>query len=91
MDRLSKWNVELYSADNWGVYPEVIEEDKLYQSKSQTVYLEQNNGWQRYWFARFWRKSIVISKSLEMADLTMALFAKFHVNGSWEKPLPLLS
>ncbi len=91
MDRLSKWNVELYCVDNWGVYPEVIEEDKLYQSKSQTVYLEQNNGRQRHWFARFRRKSIVISRSLEMVDLTMALFAKFHVNGSWEKLLQLLS
>jgi insertion element IS1 protein InsB len=35
----------------------------------------------RHWFARFKRKSIVVSKSLEMVDLTMALYAKFHVNG----------
>ena len=27
---------------NWGVYHEVIAVGKLYQSKSQTVYLEQN-------------------------------------------------
>ena len=62
----------------------VIAADKLYQSKSQTVYLEQNNGRQRHWFARFRRKSIVVFKTLEMVDLTMALFAKFHVSGSWE-------
>ena len=54
------------------------------QSKSQTVHLEQNNGRQRHWFARFRRKSIVVSKTLEMVDLTMALFARFHVNGSWK-------
>jgi DNA-binding IclR family transcriptional regulator len=35
----------------------------------------------RHWFARLKRQSIVVSKSLEMVDLTMALYAKFHVNG----------
>jgi transposase-like protein len=40
-----------------------------------------NNCRQRHWFARFKRKSIVVSKSLHMVDLTMALFARFHVNG----------
>ena len=39
MERLSRWKVELFCTDNWGVYPEVIVADKLYQSKSQTVYL----------------------------------------------------
>ncbi|MBF0426297.1 MAG: IS1 family transposase, partial [Magnetococcales bacterium] len=32
-------------------------------------------------FARFRRRTIVVSKSLEMVDLTVALFARFHVNG----------
>ena len=59
-------------------------------SKSQTVYIEQNNGRQRHWFSRFRRKSIVVSKTLEMIDLTMALFARFHVNGSWKEIAPLL-
>lgn len=84
IERLSKWNVELFYTDNWGVYQETVAEEKLYQSKSQTVYLEQNNGRQRHWFARFRRKSIVVSKTLEMVNLTMALFARFHVNGSWK-------
>lgn len=74
MERLSRWKVELFCTDNWGVYPEVIVKHKLYQSKSQTVYLEQNNGRQRHWFARFRRKSIVVSKTLEMVDLTMVTF-----------------
>ena len=91
MDRLKKWNVELYCTDNWSVYLGVIPEDKLFQGKSQTFYLEQNNGRQRHWFARFRRKSIVVSKTLEMVDLTMALFAKFHVNGSWKYISALVS
>lgn len=91
IDRLSKWNVEVFCTDSWAVYPEVICEDRLVQSKSQTYYLEQNNGRQRHWYARFRRKSIVVSKTLEMVDLTMALFARFHVNGSWKDVLSVLS
>jgi len=29
-------------------------------------------------------KSLVVSKSLRMVDLTMGLFARFHVNGQRE-------
>jgi len=32
----------------------------------------------RHWFARFRRRTCVVSKSIEMVDLTVALFAKFH-------------
>jgi insertion element IS1 protein InsB len=50
-------------------------------SKRVTKGIERNHTPNRHWFARFKRKSIVVSRSLEMVDLTMALFAKFHVNG----------
>ena len=89
-NRLKKWNVELFCPDEWHVYPQVIDEEKLFQGKSQTIYIEQNNKRQRHWFARFKRKSIVVSKSLEMVDLTMALFAKLHVNGNYKNILALL-
>ena len=46
--------------------------------------------WQRHWFGRFKRKSIIISKSKEMVDLTMALLAKFWVNGNQDELLSLL-
>jgi transposase-like protein len=45
---------------------------------------------QRHWFGRFKRKSIIVSKSKEMVDLTMALFAKFWVNGNQDELLYLL-
>ena len=91
MERLSGWEVELFCTDNWAVYSEVIDKDKLLQTKSQTFYLEQNNGRQRHWYARFRRKSIVVSKTLEMVDLTMALFARFHVNRPGENIISLLN
>ena len=34
-----------------------------------------------HWFGRFKRKSIIVSKSVEMVNLTIALFARFRVNG----------
>lgn len=78
------WDVLL---GQFAVYSEVIGEDRLIQSKSQTYYLEQNNGRQMDWYARFRRKSIVVSKTLEMVNLTIALFARFHMNGSWKDTL----
>ena len=89
--RLSKWDIELFCADKYAAYAEVIDEDKLIQSKSQTHYLEQNNGWQRHWYARFRRKSIVVFKTLEMVNHTMALFAAFHVKGTVKNILSLLN
>jgi IS1 family transposase len=62
------------------VYDAAYKPGKHCVGKDQTYRIEQNNSRQRHWFARFRRKSIVVSRSLEMIDLTMALFAAFHVN-----------
>jgi hypothetical protein len=43
--------------------------------------ISRNHCRQRHWFGRFKRKSIIISKAKEMVELTMALFARFRVNG----------
>jgi insertion element IS1 protein InsB len=50
-------------------------------SKAHTDAIERNHCRQRHWFGRFKRKSIIVSKSKVMVDLTMALFARFRVNG----------
>jgi insertion element IS1 protein InsB len=60
------------------------------QSKATTHSIERNHGRQRHWFGRFKRKSIIVSKSKEMVDLTMALFARFWVNGNQDELLSLL-
>lgn len=80
----------MFCADEYSVYLETIPEELLLQTKSQAISIEQNNSRQRHWFARFRRKSLVVSKTLEMVDLTMALFARFHVNGSWKQILSLV-
>ena len=79
--RLNKAHVRLYCTDEYHVYRAVMPGKKLAMSKRVPQGIERNPMPNRHWFARFKRTSIVVSKSLEMVDLTMALFAKFHVNG----------
>jgi insertion element IS1 protein InsB len=74
--------VQIYCTDEYQVYRAIIPERRLVMSKRGTTGIERNHTPNRHWFARFKRKSIVVSKSLEMVDLTMALYARFHVNGN---------
>ena len=83
LDRLAKWNVRVYFSDHWEAYTELIPPGLLVQTKAETHGIERNNFRQRHWFARFRRKTCVVSRSLQMVDLTMALYAKFQVNGAF--------
>ena len=71
-----------YCTDHWKVYATVIPPEKLIMSKAKTAEIERNHCRQRHWFGRFKRKSIIVSKAKDMVDLTMALFARFRVNGN---------
>lgn len=77
---MKKWNVKLFFADGWSSYSDLIPPNLLIQTKTQTHLIESNNFPQRHWFARFRRKTCVVSRSVEMVDLTVGLYAKFHVN-----------
>jgi insertion element IS1 protein InsB len=88
--RLAQWDVQRYGTDQWAAYASVLPQDQLVQSKTTTHDIEWNHGRQRHWFGRFTRKSIIVSKSVEMVDLTVALFAKFWVNGNQDELLSLL-
>ena len=83
--RLLRWNVTVYCTDDWKPYQELLSQhpDAYHViTKSETIAIERNNSDNRHWFARFKRKSKVISKSKEMVDLTMGLFTKFRVHGT---------
>ena len=73
-------DVTVYFADNWDSYAELIPPELLIQTKRETHGIERNNFRQRHWFGRFRRKTCIVSRSITMVDLTMGLFAKFHVN-----------
>jgi len=90
VDRLAQWDVKLYCTDKWATYAAVIPQDKLVQSKATTHDIKRNHCRQRHWFGRFKRKSIIVSKSKEMVHLTIALFAKFWVNGNQDELILLL-
>ena len=77
---MKRWNVKVFFSDGWGAYRDLIPEELLIQTKTQTHLIESNNMPQRHWFARFRRKTCVVSRSLEMVDLTTMLYAAYHVN-----------
>ena len=62
------------------VYREAIPLWQLKQTKVETWGIENNNGRQRHWLARFRRRTCVVSKTKQAIDLTMFLFAHFHCN-----------
>ncbi len=80
--RLEKWNVKVYYTDDYQTYASVIPREKLVQTKKETHAIERNPCRMRHGFGRFKRKSIIVSKSVEMVNLTVALFARFRVNGN---------
>ena len=82
VEHLSTLNVEMYYTDNYQVYESVLPVSKHVQTKAETHRIERNNCRMRHWFGRFKRKSIIVSKSMEMVELTIALFARFRVNGN---------
>ena len=81
--------VAIFFADNWEAYSELIPSHMLIQTKAETNGVERNNFRQRHWLGRFRRKTCIISRSWLMVDLTMSLFAKFHVNGGFAQILQM--
>lgn len=90
-ERLKRWSAKLFCTDSYDVYSMVIKDTKLKQSKSQTYRIEGNNGRQRHWFGRFRRRTVIVSQCVEMVELTMALFARFHVNWNSDEIVSLVS
>ena len=89
LGRLERLNVAIYFADHWEAYAELIPPEMLVQGKAWTHGVERNNFRQRHWCGRFRRKTCMVSRCLLMIDLTVFLFARFHVNGSREEILQL--
>ena len=77
---MKAWKVKVFFADGWNAYADVIPKKLLTQTKRETHLIESNNMPQRHWFARFRRKTVCVSRSLKMVDLTVGLYANFHVN-----------
>lgn len=83
IDRLKAWNPLFYCTDDCVGFPKLLPPERHHAGKDGTVAIEQNNGRQRHYLARFKCKSIVVSKSKDMVDLSIQLFAAVHVNKSF--------
>jgi insertion element IS1 protein InsB len=78
--RVEPWGVRLFCTDDWPAYDAALPAGRHYVGKDQTQCSESNNARQRHRFARFRRRTCVISRSTAMVDATM-LFAFYHYNG----------
>lgn len=85
LNRLPLLSIRIFFADHWEAYAELIPPELLIQTKAETHGIERNNFRQRHWCGRFRRKTCMVSRSLLMIDLTVSLFARFHVNGAQEE------
>jgi insertion element IS1 protein InsB len=91
VDRLAPWEVKVYGPDTWATSASVIPQDNLVQRTATTHDIERHHCRQRHGFGRFTRQSIMVSKSKEMVQLTIALFATFCVNGNQDELVSLLA
>ncbi len=85
LERLKRWNVTLYGTDEFGLYDSLLPVGRHDMGKDETVAVEPVNTRLRHWFARFRRRSCVVSKASAMVDATIALFAAYHINGTGAK------
>ena len=71
---LDKIGVEgkTFVTDDWEGYHRLIREDQLFTGKDLTVSIEQDNSNIRHFVARFRRRTKVVSKVVEMVDLSLS-------------------
>jgi IS1 family transposase len=84
MNRLQQWKTTVYCTDHWEAYGAAIPPEKHCITKRETVAIERNNCLQRHWLGRFRRRTVIVSKSLQMVDLSIALFAYYRINGNMD-------
>jgi insertion element IS1 protein InsB len=57
-----------------GGYHRLIPESQLFTGKDLTVPIEQDNSSIRHFLARFRRRTKVVSKAVEMVDLSLRIY-----------------
>ena len=62
-----------FVTDDWEGYHRPIPESQLFTGKDLTVPIEQDNSNIRHFLARFRRRTKVVSKAVEMVDLSLRL------------------
>ena len=69
-----------FLTDDWEGFHRLIPEDQLFTGKDLTFSIEQDNSNIRHFLARFRRRTKVVSKAVEMIDLSLRIYHHFHDN-----------
>ena len=80
LQRLERWGVRLYCTDDDAPYDQALPVGRHYIGKDETVMSEGHHARLRHWFARFRRRTLVVSQSVALVERTVALFAHYHCN-----------
>src|SRR4051795_834097 len=91
LERLERWGVRLYCADDWAAYAELIPQGRLYVGKEETHGIERDHARQRHWLARFRRRTCVVSRAKRMVEASIALFARFADDRGIDELLSMLA
>ena len=91
IERLKRWRTRLSCADDYAVYDVLLPVGQLHTGKNETHGIERDNARQRHWLARFRRRSIVVSKTKRMVDVSLALFARFAGNAKTSDLISMLT
>ena len=78
--------MRLFCTDAWAPDEAALPAGRHHVGKDQMRRSESNKARQRHGFARFRRRTCVVSRSIEMVEATMALFAFYHCNGGTLTP-----
>ena len=70
--------------DDWEVYRKVIPKENHIIGKQHTIGIEQNNSNIRHYSARMTRRTKVVSKSIEMIDLTLRILWYLNEDEAYE-------
>ena len=68
----------IFITDDYDAYHNVIPEEQLFTGKDLTIPIEQDNSDVRHHLARMTRRTKVVSKSIDMVDLSLKLCAYFR-------------
>jgi len=63
----------IFYTDDWDVYSQIIPPYKHIIGKKYTIEIEQNNSNVRHFLGRMTRRTKVVTKSVEMLDITLKI------------------
>lgn len=89
--RLQRGRTWLYCTDDSAVYNVLLPVRKRDAGKDETHGIERDNARHRHWLARFQCRSIMVSRSKRMVDVSLALFALFAGNSRSSDLLSMLT